>query len=53
MRKYSLKREMKVSRSHYLNPFSDFFYDVLFIYRKPDKTTNLDVFGFEIIKVKS
>jgi len=50
IRKYSLKREMKVSRSDCLNPFSDVLYEVPFVYRKPNKMTNLDVFIFEIIK---
>ena len=50
IRKYSLKREMKVSRSDCLNPFSDVLYEVPFVYRKPNKMTNLDVFRFEIIK---
>ena len=52
IRKYSFKREMKVSRSNPYHPFSDVLYDVPFVYRKSDKKTNLRVFLLKIIKTR-
>ena len=52
VRKYSLKREMKVSRWDCLHPFSNVLYEVSFVYRKPNKMTNLAVFIYEIIKIE-
>ncbi len=41
---------MKISRLKNIYPFSDFFYEVPIVYRKPHKTTNLKVSGFEITR---
>ena len=56
IRKYSFKRDDKISWSNRYHPFSVLFYEVQFVYREPEKNANfcgLCFFStFEIIKLK-